>query len=227
MVLLENAGYALLRKYFSDRPYYLSLAELLQDNGLKMCVGQGLDLLASTTTDIARFDMKLYKEIVYLKTSYFGFCVPISSALIMVGIYNNGLSEHEVVEITEKFTREIGLIFQIQDDFVDVFGDVNNNGKSSTDIPNGKCAWPIVVALELANPAERRTLIENYGKPNADQVSVVKGMFAELDIIQKYPKHLASIKQNIEIVIANIPKSVAGKEIVTIFKKIIAKILKI
>ncbi|CAG7716128.1 unnamed protein product, partial [Allacma fusca] len=219
MVLLENVSYALLRKYFADSPYYLTLAETLQGNTLKMCIGQGLDLLASKNTDATSFDMGLYEEIVYLKTSYFGFGLPIASALIM-----KGLSKEEVVEITGNFTREIGLIFQIQDDFKDVFGDPNINEKSSTDIPNGKCAWPIVAALELANPTQRQALIENYGKPNSVQVNIVKSLFAELGIVQEYQKCMASKERNIENIINDIPESVSGNEIVPIYQALLRKI---
>ncbi|CAG7822083.1 unnamed protein product [Allacma fusca] len=222
MVLLENVGYALLRKYFAESPYYLTLSEILQENTLKMCIGQGLDLLASKNTDVTSFDMTLYKEIVFQKTSNFGFGVPIASALIM-----KGLSKTEVVERTENFTREIGLIFQIQDDFKDVFGDPNIEGKTSTDISNGKCAWPIVVALERANPTQRLTLIENYGKPNSAQVNIVKSVFAELEIKQEYQKSMALMRQNIEIIIANSPESSTGKEIVSTFGIILRKVLKI
>jgi farnesyl diphosphate synthase len=61
----------------------------------------------------------------------------------------------------ETISLEIGLLFQIQDDYLDCFGNSIVCGKDSTDIQEGKCAWPIVVALQRATPEQRKILEVN------------------------------------------------------------------
>lgn len=51
----------------------------------------------------------------------------------------------------EKILLEIGNLFQVQDDFIDCFGDETLTGKIGTDIREGKCSWLIVKALEVAS----------------------------------------------------------------------------
>jgi len=52
---------------------------------------------------------------------------------------------------------EIGCLFQIQDDYLDCYGD-QVCGKSKTDIQEGKCTWFIVEALQRVTPQQRKIL---------------------------------------------------------------------
>ncbi|OXA40792.1 Farnesyl pyrophosphate synthase [Folsomia candida] len=60
----------------------------------------------------------------------------------------------------EELVLEIELLFQMQDDYLDCYGDPEATGKVETDIVENKCSWLIVTALEKAKPAHRKILEE-------------------------------------------------------------------
>lgn len=52
----------------------------------------------------------------------------------------------------------LGEYFQIQDDYLDCYGDPAVIGKIGTDIQVNKCSWLINQALAKANPEQRKVL---------------------------------------------------------------------
>ncbi|CAG7728572.1 unnamed protein product [Allacma fusca] len=222
MILLENLSYFLLTKYHSRSPNYLTIVEMVHDTTLKMCIGQGLDLLAAKSKDFQSFDMEFYKEVVRLKTSHFGFFLPMASALVM-----RGFSKQESVDWIGNLANELGLLYQIHDDCLDAFGDPKRTGKSLTDISNGKCCWPIVVALEHANFEQRNILLENYGQQNQEQVEIVKYIFAELNVEEKFRNLLTLSKANIEKSVAKIPERTTREMIASAVKAILEKLMNV
>ncbi|XP_072840388.2 farnesyl pyrophosphate synthase isoform X2 [Pogona vitticeps] len=175
--LLEASIYRLLKRYCRDQPFYLNLLELFLEMTFHTEVGQTLDLITAPSVDLNRFTEERYKTIVKYKTAFYSFYLPVAAAMYMAGI--NSEPEHAHAKA---ILLEMGEFFQIQDDFLDCFGDPSVTGKIGTDIEDNKCSWLVVQCLKRASPEQRRLLEENYGQKDPEKVARVKQLYETLDL---------------------------------------------
>lgn len=122
-----------------------------------------------------------YTYIVRYKTAYYSFYLPVALGMIISGIS----SEQTYINI-KKILLEIGECYQIQDDYIDCYGDPSKTGKIGTDIEDGKCTWFIVKALELCNDSQKKVLLDNYAKKDPVNVKAVLQIYNELDLKSVY-----------------------------------------
>ncbi|GCC42476.1 hypothetical protein chiPu_0026859, partial [Chiloscyllium punctatum] len=94
-----------------------------------------------------------YKAIVKYKTAYYSFYLPVAAAMYMAGI--DGDEQHTCAK---SILLEMGEFFQIQDDYLDCYGDPGVTGKIGTDIEDNKCSWLVVQALQRVSPEQRHIL---------------------------------------------------------------------
>ncbi|MEL7342858.1 MAG: polyprenyl synthetase family protein, partial [Bacteroidota bacterium] len=93
-----------------------------------------------------------------------------------------------VVANYTEFGKYLGLAFQMQDDYLGIWGDPEVIGKSSTgDIENKKKSYPITYAFTHADEPQQKRLHAIYTKDelDTDDVSVVLGVLDELDVRAK------------------------------------------
>ncbi|WP_163537736.1 polyprenyl synthetase family protein [Gracilibacillus sp. YIM 98692] len=144
------AGDALLTNSFhviSSNPFYTAeekvhlVQKLSKASGMEgMVAGQFLDI-ESETKNISISEME---HIHHLKTGR------LLSYAVEIGSYLAGESE-EVIEKIKEFGDCIGLIFQIQDDILDVIGDETIMGKpAGSDVTNDKNTYTSLLGLEGA-----------------------------------------------------------------------------
>ncbi|XP_006153461.1 farnesyl pyrophosphate synthase isoform X2 [Tupaia chinensis] len=185
-LLLEACIYRLLKHYCREQPYYLNLMELFLQTSYQTEIGQTLDLITAPqgNVDLDRFTEKRYKSIVKFKTAFYSFYLPVAAAMYMAGI--DGEKEHANAR---KILLEMGEFFQIQDDYLDLFGDPSMTGKVGTDIQDNKCSWLVVQCLQRATPEQRQILQENYGQKEAEKVARVKALYEELDLQAVFRQH--------------------------------------
>ncbi|CAG9831692.1 unnamed protein product [Diabrotica balteata] len=182
-ILLENSIYSVLRRYFSNRTCYVPIIELFHDVTLKTSMGQSLDCLClqDGKPRLDQFTMKRYNSIVKYKTSYYSFQLPVA-----LGMYLANMFDEEQHRQAKTILLEIGEFFQIQDDFLDVFGDPAVTGKIGTDIQDGKCSWLAVVALQRATSAQRKIMEDHYGRNEEESIKIIKNLYEELNLPSTY-----------------------------------------
>ncbi|XP_075049702.1 farnesyl pyrophosphate synthase isoform X3 [Mixophyes fleayi] len=197
--LLESCIYRLLRKYCRDQGYYLNLLELFLETSYQTELGQALDLITAQPgkVDLARYTETRYKSIVKYKTAFYSFYLPVAAAMFMAGI-----DREEDHRNARTILLEMGEFFQIQDDYLDCYGDPSVTGKIGTDIQDNKCGWLVVEALKRVNPEQRGMLEENYGRDDADKVQRVKQLYEDLDLCAVYRQYEEESYQRLQILIS-------------------------
>lgn len=184
--LLEGSIYRILRRHCRGQPYYLNLLELFTETSFQTELGQALDLMTAPPhkVDLDRFTVERYKAIVKYKTAFYSFYLPVAAAMYMAGI------DSEVEHNNAKhILLEMGEFFQIQDDYLDCFGDPAVTGKIGTDIQDNKCSWLVVTALGIMTPEQKEELKVCYGKFDAESVERVKALYDTLEMPLRYHQY--------------------------------------
>ncbi|KAK3738829.1 hypothetical protein QZH41_011041 [Actinostola sp. cb2023] len=181
-------------------------------------VGQSLDLITKPGNDFEHFTLNRYKVIVKYKTAFYSFYLPVALAMYMAGI-----TDKEAHENAKAILLEMGEFFQIQDDFLDAYGDPKITGKVGTDIEENKCTWLIVNALERVSPQQLTIIKENYGINDQDATLKVKEIYKELGLDKMFHEYEESSYQKIIDLIntrsGNLPKAVFLEFVQKIYKR--------
>ena len=219
--MLETAIYTLLKRYFREHPRYVELMELFHDITFKTEMGQLADLLTAPEdkVDLSNFSLDKHSFIVIYKTAWYSFYLPVALALYLLDI-----ATPANLKQAEDILIPLGEYFQVQDDYLDNFGDPEHIGKIGTDIMDNKCSWLINLALEVATPEQRAILDANYGRKDKDKEAVVQKLFAEMKLKERYEafeeKRAAEIREMIE----KVDESEGLKK--SVFEAFLAKIYK-
>jgi geranylgeranyl pyrophosphate synthase len=100
-----------------------------------------------------------------------------------------------VVADVERAGMDLGVLFQMQDDVLDVYGDKGRDQKA-TDIAEGKISILVAQCLESANASDQKRILEVLRKPReqttSQEITEVVGLFERY---QTLPKVLARITE--------------------------------
>ena len=151
---------------------------LFSKTAAQVCEGQQYDM---DFEDIECVPMSDYLKMIGLKTAVLIACSAKMGALI-----GGASSEH--CEQLYRFGYDLGLAFQIADDWLDTYGDVKVFGKAiGGDIVNNKKTWLLTRAFEKAGNM-RDKLLDAMDMPVEDEeqkslkVAAVTGIYEELGI---------------------------------------------
>jgi len=153
---------------------FKSLITLYNKTALEVCEGQQLDIDFET---MHKVDLKEYLKMISYKTAVLvgaslqmGAIICKASLEDQKGIYNFGLN--------------LGLAFQLQDDYLDTFGAQDFGKKIGGDIIESKKTFLYIKALELADSKDKEHLLNLYGNTYDEdkKISEVKSLFIKYGV---------------------------------------------
>ena len=183
-VMLIKA-YQLFENY--PAPQFVQLASLFSKTAIEVCEGQQFDMDFETRTDV---EINEYIEMIRLKTSV------LVGASLQMGAIVAGATDADQKALYN-YGQDLGLAFQLRDDYLDAYGDPATFGKQvGGDIIENKKTYLYLKALELGNEQQREELLRWYDSQPADpseKLSRVKQLFqattavtATLEAIESY-----------------------------------------
>ena len=150
-------------------PHIRRILQLYNQTAMKVCEGQQLDMDFESRDEVT---MEEYLRMIELKTS-----VLLAGSLQIGAILGGaGLGNQDAIY---RFGRNLGLAFQVQDDYLDCYGDASKFGKQvGGDIVAGKKTFLLIKALEMADAVQRREIEELARAAPAEKVAGMLRIFS-------------------------------------------------
>ncbi|CAL2086773.1 polyprenyl synthetase family protein [Tenacibaculum dicentrarchi] len=180
-ILSGDAMLILAYQYFENYEpvIFQKLAQLFSKTALEVCDGQQLDVDFETRNDVT---IDEYIKMITLKTS-----VLVAAALKMGAIVAN--ANEEQAQHLYNYGLHLGVAFQLQDDYLDTYGDPETFGKQvGGDIIENKKTYLYLKAFEVANTTDKEKLTTLYNNKQENiqaKIATVSAIFTKNNI----PKH--------------------------------------
>ncbi|MDP2687306.1 MAG: polyprenyl synthetase family protein [Aequorivita sp.] len=201
-ILSGDAMLILAYRFFEnyEPKMFKELAKLFSETALQVCEGQQHDMDFETRDDVTLVE---YIKMIDHKTA-----VLVGAAMKMGAIVAEA-SENDKDAIYQ-FGRNLGIAFQLQDDYLDVFGNPETFGKQvGGDIISNKKTFLYLMAIGQGSSLQAEELEHLYSispKDPTDKVLTVKEIFllsgaaeATRWEIEKYSNHAFSLLETINI----------------------------
>lgn len=149
------------------------ILRLFNKTAKEVCEGQQLDIDFEKLPEVS---LDAYIDMISLKTSV------LLAASLEMGAILGGASEGNCRHIYE-FGKNLGIAFQIQDDYLDAFGDPEKFGKETGgDIRQNKKTFLLLHVLEVANPEQKKILGQLLSQNSPDKVAGVIAVFKDCNV---------------------------------------------
>ncbi len=172
-ILSGDAMLILAYQYFENyQPkIFRKLAKLFSKTALQVCEGQQWDVDFEVRDDVT---IPEYLKMIEYKTA-----VLVAAAMKMGAIIAQ--SSKDNAKLIYDFGLNLGLAFQLQDDYLDAFGDPETFGKQvGGDIIENKKTYLYLKAMEFSTPSQAAELKGWFTNPEADidaKIIAVKEIF--------------------------------------------------
>jgi geranylgeranyl diphosphate synthase type II len=201
-ILSGDAMLILAYQFFEEyEPIVFShLAKLFSKTALEVCEGQQYDVDFETRDDVT---IPEYLKMIEYKTA-----VLVGAAMKMGAIVAETSKEN--ADLIYDFGLNLGIAFQLQDDFLDAFGNPETFGKQiGGDIIENKKTFLYLKALEFGAKEDNEQLMHLFSiqpKDNSDKIETVKTVFndsgaskATQDAIKEYTLKAFATLEKMEI----------------------------
>jgi geranylgeranyl diphosphate synthase, type II len=162
-------AYQYFEKYTTD--VFRELAKLFSKTALEVCEGQQYDVDFETREDVT---IPEYLKMIQYKTA-----VLVGAAMKMGAIVAE--TSQENADLIYDFGLNLGLAFQLQDDYLDAFGDPETFGKQvGGDIIENKKTYLYLKAMEFSDDHQKEQLLHLFSihpTDNSDKIQTVKEIF--------------------------------------------------
>ncbi|MDG1379396.1 MAG: polyprenyl synthetase family protein [Flavobacteriaceae bacterium] len=201
-ILSGDAMLILAYKFFENYQgvMFKSLISLFSKTAIEVCEGQQYDIEFESRTNVA---IPEYLKMIEYKTA-----VLVGASMKMGAIVAKAPIKDQ--DAIYEFGKYLGIAFQLQDDYLDSFGDSKTFGKQiGGDIVENKKTYLYLKAMELSNNEVKSTLLNLYQEDRIkgdNEVNKVKQIFQEtgaaLDtkkIIKKYTQKAFHVLNDLNI----------------------------
>ena len=187
-ILSGDAMLILAYQYFEEYEptIFRALAQLFSKTALEVCEGQQYDVDFETRDDVTIPE--------YLKMIEFKTAVLVGAAMKMGAIVAETSIEN--ANAIYDFGLNLGIAFQLQDDYLDAFGNPETFGKQvGGDIIENKKTYLYLKAMEFASETQKEQLLHLFSiqpNDNTDKINSVKEIFNETGASQATQKAIES-----------------------------------
>ncbi len=158
------------------------ITDLYYQMQFEVHAGQADDSYGVGIKDLSEVDEKQVFRMIDFKSGRYSIQKPMLLGATLAGL------EEEKVKILEIVGQELGLVFQIKDDILGLFGDEKEIGKSNvSDIKEGKRTVLMIRTYEAATDEERQRMQEILGNPEITEEDVqwIKDLVIQYNILSE------------------------------------------
>lgn len=201
----------------STHPNKGTMISMLHDVHMKTCIGQFYDTTSMydadaldatkplhSTTTYREYTCSVYNRIVKFKTAYYTYHLPMIFGLAVTNRLNSVRAA-----VVENLAVVMGEYFQVQDDFLDCFGDPVAIGKIGTDIEDKKCCWLAAKFLDTTNgvaesAADVATWKANYGQHDAKKVEQIKAIYKKHNLTSTFEAYETDVVEKVDAILKDL-----------------------
>lgn len=159
---------------------------LFNRTAAQVCEGQQYDMNYESIPVITQED---YTRMIALKTAVLIACSAQMGAIL-------GRADERTADALYRYGYDLGLAFQITDDYLDSFGNTSTFGKNlGGDIVNNKKSWLLVETLRRAEGADRTEVLETMKMgPDraAEKIARMQALYEKLGVCESSRKAIES-----------------------------------
>ncbi|MFC2103844.1 polyprenyl synthetase family protein [Bacteroidota bacterium] len=190
-ILSGDAMFIKAYEYFLEcqSPNFREILKIFNSTALEVCEGQQYDMEFEERDNVTEQE---YLRMIELKTSV------LLAAALKIGALLGGANKKDA-NLLYEFGRNIGLAFQLQDDYLDVYGNTEVFGKQiGGDIVANKKTFMLIKAQELAKGEDKKNLkdlllLENLERET--KVSAVTNIYNKLNIREIVKQKIMELNQ--------------------------------